>query len=273
MTRRIVFILIVILLVTLSACQSADESPPETSTPTLTPEPTQTHTPTPTPTDFPTLTPSLTATITLTPSKTIIPSQTNTLAPTLTLTPSATISATPTITPSPTASLTPVKLIVQSDVGAYVRSGPNTNYPVVGEVEAGETFDALAFTINTEGDTWYLITLENGTEAWLSQWVAERMDNVPLGLIAQAATVPASPTPLPTKTSTPTLTPSPTSTLPPGANARIYEASRVNLRSGPGLGFAKLGLLEPNAPLQLIGRSPTPHGSRSIPLTGVAVGC
>jgi uncharacterized protein YgiM (DUF1202 family) len=257
--RRTALTLAAILLLALTACQSSGEPTPDTPS-TQVVESAQTGTSTQTPTATPTVTSTATNTVTpsptLTPSKTGVPSPTFTLGPTRTLTPTRTVADAPTISPTPTASLTPIKLLVNSEVGAYVRSGPNTNYPVVGEVDSGTVFDALAFTVNTEGDVWYLIELADGTRAWLSQWVAERVDGVPLGLIAQAVTIPASPTPLPTATPTPTVTPSPTPTLPPGANARIYQASRVNLRSGPGLSFTRLGMMEPNDPLQLIGRSP-----------------
>jgi SH3-like domain-containing protein len=148
-----------------------------------------------------------------------------------------------------------VKIIIQSAVGAFARSGPDTTYPVVSEVNANAIFDALAFTVNAQGEVWYLIALPNGLSAWVSQFVASRVDNAPLGQIAMAVTVPPSPTLSPTPTLTITPTPTATPALPPGANARIYDASRVNLRSGPSLDYSSLGLLEPGAPLTLIGRN------------------
>ncbi|MBN1562619.1 MAG: SH3 domain-containing protein, partial [Anaerolineae bacterium] len=115
--------------------------------------------------------------------------------------------------------------------------------------------------VNTDGDVWYLITLSNNLPAWVSQYVAARVNDAPLGEVAMAATVPPSPTlsPTPTPTNTPTVTPtpipSPTPVLPPGANGRVYAGSRVNLRSGPDQTYDSLGLLEPSAPLAVLGRN------------------
>jgi uncharacterized protein YgiM (DUF1202 family) len=142
-----------------------------------------------------------------------------------------------------------VQIVIQSEVGAFARSGPDTNYPVVGEVRPGGLFYVEAFTINPAGEVWYLITLPNGLPAWVSQAVAVRVDDAPLGQIAMAVTVPASPTLSPT----PTLTATPT--LPPGANARVHAESRVNLRKGPALTYFTLGLLDPYTPLAVIGRN------------------
>jgi uncharacterized protein YgiM (DUF1202 family) len=233
------------LVLLLTACGDSGDIIPPTIMQFPTLPPTNTLPPTPTPT----LTPSATDT----PAATFTPSLTP--SPTATETPTATHTPSITPTPSPTATLTPVKIIVQSEVGAFVRSGPDVIYPVAGVVTHDETFDAVAFAVNSVGDVWYLIELTNGTPAWISQYVAARGDDAPLGQIAQAATIPASPTPSPTLTPTPTYTPSLTPTLPPGANARIYDDSRVNLRAGPGTNFSALGLMEPGAPLALIGRN------------------
>lgn len=247
--RGVGLVFIGIVIAMLSGCQTREPAPPP---------PTLFVMPTLLPTE--TRAPILPATETLTPSlspttmQTLSPTQTP--MPTATFTPAATNTLTPTLLPSPTASLTPVILVIQSEVGAYVRSGPGVNYPIVGEVGASAMFDTLAYTIDAEGDAWYLIELADGTLAWISQWVAGRVDDVPLGLIALAATVPASPTPLPTDTPTATPTITPTATLPAGANARIYPDSRVNLRTGPGLDFDKRGTVDPHMPLQLIGRNP-----------------
>jgi hypothetical protein len=67
--------------------------------------------------------------------------------------------------------------------------------------------------------------------------------------ITPAATV----SPL-SSTSTPEPTPdlTPTPTLPPGADAWIDSESRVRFRSGPGLHYPELDLLEPRTPLHLV---------------------
>ncbi len=233
-----------ILILLLAACGSSGDD--------ITP-PTVMQLPTLPPTDTPDTPPS-----TYTPSATVSPTVSPTpIPPTLTLTnrPTDMPAVTLTLAPPTPISPTPVSIIIQSEVGAFVRSGPDTTYPVVGEVNVNAVFTTLAFTINAQGEVWYLIALANGISAWVSQFVATRVDDAPLGQIAMAVTVPPSPTlsPTPTPTPTPTLTATPT--LPPGANARIHDASRVNLRTGPSRAHPTLGLLEPGAPLALIGRN------------------
>jgi SH3-like domain-containing protein len=227
------------LVLVMTACQGKDSPPLPTKfvPPTLPPTATGTITPTatasPTPSDTPTATPPATAT----PTRTVTPPATHT--PT----------ATDTFTP------TPVQIAVNNGIGAYVRSGPGVNYDIVDTVDADGVFSARAYTVDADGDTWYLIQLPSGRPAWISSQVAAPANDAVLAQIALAVTVP--PTPTASDTPTPSLTPtsSPTATLPPGANARVHLDSGVNLRDGPGLDYTRLVTLDPGAPLQLVGRN------------------
>jgi uncharacterized protein YraI len=142
-----------------------------------------------------------------------------------------------------------VQIVITSAIGAFVRRGPGTTYEVIGEVEANQTFSALAYT--TTDDIWYLIDFE-GTPAWISGWVAGPDQGADVTQIALALTIPPSPTPSPTLTPLPaTATP----TLIPGANAWIESDGDVNLRGGPSTLYDILSRLAPRLPLMLTARN------------------
>jgi uncharacterized protein YgiM (DUF1202 family) len=204
---------------------------------------------TPTATSLPSVTPTRTfsPTAALTLTLTFTPSATNTLSPT----PTATL----TLTSTQTATSTPFQVVVSSDVGAYVRSGPGIEYEVVGTVEEDQTFNALAHIVTQGGDIWYLIEWTAGTPAWISAWVAVLEGDVEIERVARAVTIPPTPTPSPTLTPTQTPIPSPTPTLPPGANAQVSGREGVNLRDGAGTQYQRLQTLPPGTPLLLIGRN------------------
>jgi hypothetical protein len=227
------------LVLIIAACQGKDSPPLPTVfvAPTFPPTATSTVTPTatssPTPSDTPTATPTSTAT------------PTRTATPTATRTPTTTNTFTP----------TPVQIAVNNGIGAYVRSGPGIDYDIADTVGPDAVFSAQAYSVDVDGDIWYLVQLPSGRLVWISGQVASPVNNAVLAQIAMAVTIP--PTPTPTFTLTPSLTPtpSPTATLPPGANARVHLDSGVNLRDGPGLNYTRLVTLDPGAPLQLIGRN------------------
>jgi uncharacterized protein YgiM (DUF1202 family) len=227
------------LMMLTAACQGSDSTPLPTRFVAPTFPPTATYT--------------ATATFTATPSPTT--THTPTATPSATDTPTATFTPTATYTPTATPTATPVQIIVDNGIGAYVRTGPGVIYDIVGEVDANATFNALAYATDAAGDLWYLVERAPGTAVWISDQVSSRVNNADLTQIRMAVTVPPSPTPTDTLTPSLTPTPSPTATLPPGANARIYPASEVNLRDGPSLYHAIIGKLAPGAPLQLLGRN------------------
>lgn len=218
-----------------AGCGTQDSAPVPTRMvlPSLTPSHTPTYTPsvTPTASDTPTITPTPTATPTITP------------------TPSATFTPTETPTPSATYTPAPPRVVVQSEVGGYVRTGPGVEYEIAGKVTVGQAFDVLAYAADSAGDVWYLIDLPPGVPVWISQIVAEPAAGVDPARIALAATIP----PSPTITATPTISPTPT--LPPGADALTNADSGVNMRSGPGLTFDILYTISASTPLTLIGRN------------------
>jgi len=72
-----------------------------------------------------------------------------------------------------------------------------------------------------------------------------------------SATVPNTPTPTPTATPLPTATPEPTAipaTATPVVATIVAGADGVNVRSGPGTNYTRLGYLDPGAEAQVIGR-------------------
>jgi len=119
--------------------------------------------------------------------------------PTLTSAPTATPPpATPvptSVPPTETPSLTPQPPRVQADQVVNVRSGPGTNYPVVGQMQAEETRDIIGR--NANGDWWRVVSDDQG-----QAWVAGKVVNVlgPIDAVAVAQDVPAPP---PTFTSAP----------------------------------------------------------------------
>ncbi len=165
---------------------------------------------TPTPTPTPTLSPS--GTPTGTPSLTPTASATTTSSPTST----STQTVTPT-KPSPTPSITkqPFETLTYCVNSLYaftinVRSGPGTNYAVLGEPLHNGT--CLAFRAVNEEETWLLIA-PGQTAPALQQyeggWIFREL--LGLGLTSPidlpAVTLTATPTPSRTPTITPTETP------------------------------------------------------------------
>lgn len=155
-------------------------TPTTTVTPTNTLTPTMTITPSDTPEPTPTFTPSDTPepTMTYTPSDTPEPTETFTPTSTATSSPSATATARPTSTPVPRRISTPrptrpsftaTGVTVTGTNNINLRSGPGTNYPVVGTLPAGETTQAEG----RNGDWLYL-----GDGKWVAVWIVTVRGNV-----------------------------------------------------------------------------------------------
>lgn len=164
------------------------------------------------------------------------------------------------MTPSPGAEALPafptatsgtvVRGRVISEIGAFVRGGPGTEYEVIGEVSPQTLFDVLSFAISSVGDTWYLIRLENGLISWISNQVAALEAGSSIVDLAYVATIP------PTTTAIASPLPSPTTALPQGANARVRGRQGMNLRSGAGFDYTLIGAIPHDMPLAIIGRDP-----------------
>ena len=165
-----------------------------TRTPTLTPRPTES------PTRTLTFTPGPTATSTRTPTLTPRPTASPTRKPTST--PKPTSTRRPTSTPRPTVAARPSFTVARDAVNA--RSGPGTNYPIVGRVTRGQTFtpdgrnragDWLRFN-STAGQVWVYAPLMTVTGLDRVSVVSTPRPPVPPTLTPVPAQ-PPSPTPVP----------------------------------------------------------------------------
>jgi uncharacterized protein YraI len=143
--------------------------------------------------------------------------------------PTATPSASPTGTPPPPApSATPAPIQGTLTIKVNVRSGPGTAFASLGQLNAGEK---VSISVHDPTGAWYQILYP--AAAGGTAWVAAQFVQ-----LAAGTTVPAQATPTPT-----------------GPSGRVLQ--RLNVRSGPGLGFASLGMLEPEAQVSLTGRNTT----------------
>lgn len=183
MRARIWIVLgIAIALVALSACAGqANRGPAGTPIPTKTLRPTFTHTP-----EKPTLTP--------TPEP-----------PTATPTPEEPTATPVPPTPEPTATPEAATFTVTSAT-LNVRSGPGTNYGIIGQIRQGQTFPITGK--NPAGNWWQFDY--NGRSGWVSGQLV-RVTNSQL--VQVAANIPAAPTARPQ----PTAAPRPAATQPPAA--------------------------------------------------------
>lgn len=115
------------------------------------------------------------------------------------------IRATPTLTPTPTPTATPTLDGVYGTVVSQVlnvRTGPGTNYDILGQLREGETVRLLGANLDF---SWAVISFR-GTQAWIST-----AGNL-LEIAGDVRTLPFI-TPPPTPTPGPTSTPAPTATL------------------------------------------------------------
>ncbi len=242
------------------------DTPTSTDTPTRTP--TATHTVTNTPTNTPTDTPTSTDTPTATNTPTSTP--TDTATPTDTPTPLPTATDTPTSTPTPTATATntltptPATPIAVAVRNMTVRGGPGSQYPPVGTLETSEKLNIIG--ISDDGG-WYQVILPDGSRGWLvsSEALVETFGNIAAVPIVEAPTTTPTDTPtitptvMPTETARPTEIPTETvaprpTNIPncPGAlPSRLVAGEKaivrdddplpVNVRSGPGRDFPRIG--------------------------------
>ena len=167
----------------------------------------------------------------LTPTATVV-LDSALLVPTFTPTPTLSATDTPepinisinttTSVPTDTPIFTPSTFV---NIGANLRSGPSTNYDIVGRAGKGSPVEAVA----TSGDGRWL-------ELVHGQWIyATLVDNIPAGLpVARNIPPTPTPTPMPTPTSTPTPTPmstptppTPTPTLRPSAPTLIATSTPI----------------------------------------------
>jgi hypothetical protein len=161
--------------------------------------------PTPSFTPRPTFTPTTPATI----EPVVAPTFTPTPEPEPTATPEEQPTPEPTAVPEPEPTPTPeaARLVINNPT-LNVRSGPGTNFGVIGQARNGERYDV---TGRNQAGSWYEINF-NGRTGWVaSQFV--RIEGDP-GAIQVAANIPAPPV-QPTRPPVPTPVPQPTAPPPP----------------------------------------------------------
>jgi hypothetical protein len=150
-------------------------------------------------TDIPAQPPTATAqpTSTLVPTDTPVPTYT----PLPTDTPPPTATPEPTATAVPTATDTPAAPYVVANKAANLRSGPGTNYPVVGSAAAGKQYE---ITGRSPDGAWLETCCLNGKTAWVAKSVVTVGGDA--GSVKIAANIPPPP---PTPTPKPTSPPAP----------------------------------------------------------------
>ena len=152
-----------------------------------------------------------------TPSHTIAPTQTTTMAPARTASPLPL-----------TATATPVLIGGTLTIKVNVRSGPATAYSPLGQLDAGQKVKILFRDVT---GAWYQILYPPAPQG--RGWVASQYITVAAG-----TQVPLEATP-----------------TPAGPTGLVIQ--RLNIRSGPGMNFATLGILDPNQVVSLTGKNST----------------
>lgn len=169
-----------------------------------------------------TFTPTPLPTATQRPSATPRPSSSSTvtvtLAPTLTPTPSPqpTRTATPTLTPG---AITVVAYT--NTAGVNIRTGPHLSYPIAWVIEAEG--DELTVTGQTEAGDWFQVCCQEEQVGWAASET--------ITVAGELAAVPIIPLP------------SPSVAILPG---------RVNLRSGPGIVYPVLAVVEQDTEFEIV---------------------
>jgi|GEM_PF-1740887 len=140
-------------------------------------------------------------------------------APTGTSAPSATLvtADTPTTEPPDTPTAGPSAMTAKV---VNLRSGPGTNYPLVGSTSAGETY---AIQDRNSDGSWFEICCIAGKSAWVAASVVTTVGDMASVELAQLIiTPPPSPTPAPV----PTAAPKPTS-APPASRAGLHTRQLI----------------------------------------------
>jgi len=90
---------------------------------------------------------------------------------------------------SPTSPQTTVAVVTVKVPSANLRSGPGTSYSVIETASMGQQFNVIAQNGNAN-DRWYLVTGDNGSNAWVASQVVDI--NPEEALVDVAVTIPAS---------------------------------------------------------------------------------
>ncbi len=180
----------------LTACGAATPAPPPPTATTVSlltqPEPTlqptqvvQAETASATTVSAPTATSSPTSLPTPSPG----PSATSTLEPTVTPAPSPTPVPSPTPEPAPVVSLPP-----DSTTKINIRSGPGTDYPVLGQIEPGQS---APVTGRNQDNSWWQISLADNSLGWVFGELVQAAGPTDAVPIAAAPPPPPTATPAP----------------------------------------------------------------------------
>lgn len=141
--------------------------------------------------DRPTRTPVPTWTPTSTPAPLPSPATTATESPTSTVEPKLTPVPTITFTPIPEEEAIPTATVDSTSRAANqanLRSGPGTNYAIVGQVQQGDPVQIVA---RTEDAEWYQVEFADSGRAWIAAFLVEGTpagDSLPI-----AASIPEPP--------------------------------------------------------------------------------
>jgi len=230
----------ILLTVALSSCATSRgaRGPVTTPVPTKTLRPTFTYTP---------------AKPTMTSEPTAVPATATPAAPTATPEP-------PTAAPSPTSEVS--RLTANASVN--VRSGPGTNYPQIGRLQAGQSF--VITGKNPAGDWWQFDF--NGRSGWV---VADLVRASGGERVEVAANIAPPPTAAPRPTARPQpAQPKPQPTQPPAA-AKQFAQGGVELRNAENTNFSvvtfwgRLGKPPGAPPGGFRLRVTTPSGTKEVP--------
>ncbi len=136
----------------------------------------------------------------------------------------------------------------QAITNVNIRSGPNTGFPVIGVVYAGQIVQVLS--VAPSG--WYQIACQS--QGYVTCWITGSPQYVrPLYSLPSQPQPPAPPPPAPPP---PPCGGYPSPCTPPTSTPYQIQALRVvNVRSGPGMGYPVMGQLAPWQVAQVTGVS------------------
>lgn len=138
--------------------------------------------------------------------------------------------------------LTQEEVVAQAYSTVNVRSGPGTEYDIIGQLNSG---DQVPITGRSDDESNWLRIHFDSREGWVAYFTVTPLDDVSGLPIVQ---------PLPLQTATPILLPSLTPT-PLTTDIFVTAFRRVNVRSGPGMEYRRTGTLEPGTTADITGRS------------------
>lgn len=133
--------------------------------------------------------------------------------------------------------------IAQAYRTVNVRSGPGTEYDIIGQLNSG---DQVPVTGRSDVESNWLRIQFEGAEGWVAYFTITPLGNVSnLPVVEPRAVQTTLPIPIPV-TQTP---------VSPSTDTFITAFRRVNVRSGPGLEYRRIGVLEPGSTADIMSRT------------------